>query len=106
MEDASQIPMPDSAPSDSGDPNEIPAPYTGLNSTTRFDSQKRKVVIPHDTSKYPGFPEVEKMSEEDANEAVIQFWKVWRKTKQRAAKILKSTLEAEANAGIVNVRSF
>ena len=46
-----------------------------------------KVVIPKDTSIYPGFPNTEGMPKEEADAAIISFWKVWRKNKDKRKKL-------------------
>merc|ERR1711902_72964 len=46
-----------------------------------------KVVIPKDTSIYPGFPNTEGMPKEEADAAIISFWKVWRKNKEKRKKL-------------------
>lgn len=62
-----------------------PRPSRGESETSyyRMDELGRKIIIPKDPNRYPGFPDLTGLSETDANMAVLNFWKVWRKQKER-----------------------
>ena len=68
-----------------------------------------KVVIPKDTSIYPGFPNTEGMPNEEKNAAIIAFWKVWRKNKAKRKKLERKLDEINvkrAKKGLAPLKSL
>ena len=59
-----------------------------------------KVVIPKDKSMYPGFPNTEGMPKEEADAAIISFWKVWRKNKEKRKKLKRKLDEKNLKRSI------
>merc|ERR1712083_179322 len=55
-----------------------------------------KVIIPKDPSLYPGFPDTEGLPKEEADNAILLFWKMWRKEKAKKKKHAKRLEEKNA----------
>jgi hypothetical protein len=55
----------------------------------------RRPIIPKDLSKYPGFPETDGLPDNEADAAIVNFWKIYRRPYRAARNKLRQKLKRQ-----------